>query len=323
MSLNRRMACALMGVAFVGGAAAADAKWPDRPIRLVIPYAPGSATDVGGRILAEAMGETLGQTIIIDNRGGASGTIGSTFVSRAKPDGYTLLLGNTATHGSPKELFPTLQYDPLTSFEPVSTLYRNILGLFVTKNFPASTLPEFITYVRAHPDTVSYGIPGKGTVQHLASEVFAQRAGLKMRQIPYQGGAAPITDLEGGHLPATFGALASVTAGYRAGRIKVLAILSQDQLKEFEGVPTVASVLPGFDYAGWGGLFAPKGTDPQIVNKLNNAVKVALQKPKVIADLNNAGLAPLYSSPAQLTERTKALQDGWEKLRASGVKIDD
>lgn len=324
MPLTRRaVAGALMGVSLLGGAASALAadNYPSRPIHLIIPYQPGSATDTGGRIVAGALSSILGQNIIIENRGGASGTIGTAFASKAAPDGYTISLGNTATHGSPKELSPDLPYDPIESFTPISTIYRNILGLAVSASFPASTFDEFIKYVKANPGKVNYGIPGYGTVQQLAAAVLAQKADLKMQQIPYQGGGPAMKDLVGGHLPVTFTAMASATPFYRDKKIKVLAILSKERVEEFREIPTIAETYAGFDYAGWGGLFAPKGTDKAIVDKLNAAIKKAYEDPKVTSALEKVGLAPLHSTPEELTERTRMLLQGWAQLSASGVQI--
>lgn len=324
MRLSRRaFAGALMGASLLSGAASAQTadNYPSRPIHLIIPYQPGSATDTGGRIVAGALTSILGQNVIVENRGGASGTIGTTFASKAAPDGYTIALGNTATHGSPKELSPDLPYDPLESFTPISTIYRNILGLAVSTSFPASTFDEFITYVKANPGKVNYGIPGYGTVQQLAAMILSQKAGLSMQQIPYQGGGPAMKDLVGGHLPVTFTAMASAAPFLQDKKIKVLAILGKERVSEFSDIPTVAEKFPGFDYAGWGGFFAPKGTDKAIVAKLNAAIKKAYEDPKVTDALNKVGLEPLHSTPEELTERTRLLLDGWAQLAASGVQI--
>lgn len=324
MEMNRRnFVRALAGVALLGGTTGAFAAddYPNSPVHLVVPYPPGSATDTGGRIVAEALSSILGQTVVVENRGGASGTVGSTYVAGAEPDGYTLLLGNTATHGAPREMFPDLPYDPIDSFEPVTNLYRNIIGLAVHESFPASTFEEFVEHVRANPGTIGYGIPGYGTVQQLAGAVLSQTAELEMEHIPYNGGGPLVVDLVGGHIPVGITAMAAATEFYRAGRIKILAILSSDRVEGFEEIPTVAETYPGFDFAGWGGLFVPRGTDEAIVDKLNAAVREAYEDPEVSGALQAVGLVPLHSTPEELTERITMLLEGWQALSDAGVQI--
>lgn len=324
MLLSRRsFTFIIMGAAMVsgvGGARAAD-DYPNRPVTLVVPYPPGSATDTGGRIVAEALASILGQNVIIDNRGGASGTIGSTYASRAEPDGYTLLLGNTATHGAPPEMFPDLPYSPIDGFEPISNLYSNIIGLAVGGEFPASTFEEFIAHVQANPGRVGYGIPGYGTVQQLSGAVLSQIAGLEMELIPYQGGGPLVVDLVGGHVPVAITSISAATEFYRTGRIKILAIFTEDRVEGLEEIPTVAETYPDFDYAGWGGLFAPAGTDEAIISKLNAAVGQALADPEVAAALTAVSLMPQHSTPEELEGQITMLLEGWKALTDAGIQI--
>jgi tripartite-type tricarboxylate transporter receptor subunit TctC len=302
-------------------AVAADV-YPSKQIRLVDPWPPGSGADLIARTLSQKLGEVLGQSMYVDNRGGASGTIGSASVAReAASDGYTLILGNSSSHGSAKVIYPNLPYDPAEDFTPISLLYRNPLVVMVNKDFPVGTIQELIAYARANPAKVSYGSPGLGTPHMLAAEVLKSRAGVDIAHIPYKGGGPVMNDLLGGHIQMAVSAVSIAVPVHRTGKAKVLAVTTQERNPALPEMPALSELYPGFDIAGWNALFGPKNLPGPIVARLNAAVRQVLGTAEVKAIFENAGYTPRPSSPDELRQRVKAEVARWEEISRSGIKV--
>ncbi len=322
MKVSRRAALAAIGSALLLsriGARAADV-YPAKPVRLVVAWPPGSSADTSARLLAQKLGESLGQSFIVDNRPGASGIIGTESVLRAPADGYTLLF-NTANHASNKVVFPKLSYDPVTDFVPVSMVHRNVLSISVHPSLPVKTLEDFLQYAKAKPGTLSFGTPGLGTPHQLAGELLKQRAGIDMVHIPYKGGGPAVADLISGQIPVSVASLAAVIPFMRTGRVRVVAVTDPTRYDEIKDVAAVAETFPGFDVSGWSGLFALAGTPPEIVARLNAEVMRILNLPDTRRAMNAAGLVASVSTPEALGKLVRDDIERWMLVVKSGVRF--
>ena len=322
MKVSRRAALAAIGSTLLLsriGARAADA-YPAKPVRLVVAWPPGSSADTSARLLAQKLGESLGQSFIVDNRPGASGIIGTESVLRAPADGYTLLF-NTANHASNKVVFPKLSYDPVADFMPVSMVHRNVLSVSVHPSLPVKTLEDFLQYAKAKPGTLSFGTPGLGTPHQLAGEVLKQRAGIDMVHIPYKGGGPAVADLISGQIPVSVASLAAVMPFMRTGRVRVVAVTDPTRYDEIKDVAAVAETFPGFDVSGWSGLFALAGTPPEIVARLNAEVMRILNLPDTRRAMNAAGLVASVSTPEALGKLVRDDIERWMLVVKSGVRF--
>jgi len=298
--------------------------YPTKSVRIVVPFPPGGGTDVVARILGQKLTENWGQQAIIENKTGASGTVGSELVAKSAPDGYTLLLQGTQ-HSINLSLYKKLPYDTLKDFVPVAHVAIAPFLLIVNSSVPANSVKELIAYIKTQPNGLDYGSSGPGGGAHLAGEIFKTMAGVQMRHIPYKGGSPALTDLLGGQIPMLFDPIPTSIKHANGGRIKVLAISSGERVVAAPNVPTVAeSGLPGFDVVSWFGLYAPSATPPAIVNKLNADVNRALGLPDVQDKFKEMGFSTkLMSAPefdkhlrAEVVKFAKAIQD-------SGAKIDE
>ena len=322
MKVSRRAALAAIGSTLLLsriGARAADA-YPAKPVRLVVAWPPGSSADTSARLLAQKLGESLGQSFIVDNRPGASGIIGTESVLRAPADGYTLLF-NTANHASNKVVFPKLSYDPVADFMPVSMVHRNVLSVSVHPSLPVKTLEDFLQYAKAKPGTLSFGTPGLGTPHQLAGELLKQRAGIDMVHIPYKGGGPAVADLISGQIPVSVASLAAVMPFMRTGRVRVVAVTDPTRYDEIKDVAAVAETFPGFDVSGWSGLFALAGTPPEIVARLNAEVMRILNLPDTRRSMNAAGLVASVSTPEALGKLVRDDIERWMLVVKSGVRF--
>ena len=322
MKVSRRAALAAIGSALLLsriGARAADV-YPAKPVRLVVAWPPGSSADTSARLLAQKLGESLGQSFIVDNRPGASGIIGTESVLRAPADGYTLLF-NTANHASNKVVFPKLSYDPVADFMPVSMVHRNVLSVSVHPSLPVKTLEDFLQYAKAKPGTLSFGTPGLGTPHQLAGELLKQRAGIDMVHIPYKGGGPAVADLISGQIPVSVASLAAVIPFMRTGRVRVVAVTDPTRYDEIKDVAAVAETFPGFDVSGWSGLFALAGTPPEIVARLNAEVMRILNLPDTRRAMNAAGLVASVSTPEALGKLVRDDIERWMLVVKSGVRF--
>jgi len=323
MNRSRRAVLAALGAAVLlpKGTLSAQQGYPAKPVRVIVAWPPGSSTDTSARLLAQNLGEALGQTFIIESRPGASGIIGAEAVARAAPDGYTLLF-NTANHASNKVAFPKLPYDPIADFAPVSMVHRNVLCIAIHPSLPVRTLGEFLQYAKAKPPaTLSFGTPGVGTAHQLAGELLKKLAGIDMVHIPYKGGGPAVTDLVSGQIPVSVASLAAVIPFMRAARLRVIAITVQSRYDELPDIATVAETFPGFDVSGWSAMFAPAGTPAAFVTRLNAEITRALKLPNVKRILSAAGLVASPSTPEGLAKQIREDIERWALVVKSGVKF--
>jgi tripartite-type tricarboxylate transporter receptor subunit TctC len=296
--------------------------WPDKPIRVVVPWPAGGPSDNLARIVTGRLGEQLGQTIVVDNRVGASGVIGAEFVAKAPADGYTLLwvISNHTTN----HLMFKVNYDPIKDFAPVSMVAKTSYMLVVNAANPATTLKAFVDSVKAQPGKVSYASAGNGTLQHLGMETFKGVAGLDMVHIPYKGSAPAIADLLGGQVPVTFEATSAIAATIRSGRVRPLGVASLKRLALFPDLPTIAeSGYPGFEIVGFTGAVAPAGTPPDVIAKLNAEINKAIASPETRDRMVTLGVEPAGTSAADFGSYIQAQIPRYAKiLKASGATVD-
>jgi tripartite-type tricarboxylate transporter receptor subunit TctC len=298
---------------FIGiGAALAASAWmatahaqsyPTQQVKLVVPFSPGGGVDQVARILAPELAKRLGQAVIIDNRTGASGAIGTAEVARAKPDGHTLLLV-LDTHAVNSQLMPNLKYDPITSFEYVSLLVTIPLVLVASASFPASTLPELVAQAKANPH-VSYGSAGTGSSAHLAGATLALGYGVSPTHIPFKGAGPLMTDLLGGHIDYAFSGLSVVMSRIKTGKLKAIAVGSSGRLDQLPGVPAVSEFVPKFEATAWIGMMAPAGTPRDVVARLLTTVRQTVAMPEIRKQLTDSGFEIVASSPEELVKRVK------------------
>jgi tripartite-type tricarboxylate transporter receptor subunit TctC len=251
--------------------------YPAKPVTLVIPFPPGGGTDTGGRILAEQLSKKWGHPVVVESKGGAAGQIGADMVAKAKPDGYTLLLGNIGTQAINPSLYTKMPYDPDTAFAPISLVAELPLAMMVNPSVPAKTANEFIALAKSKPGQFSYSSAGPGGAPHLAAEMFKDQTGTFILHVPYRGGGPAIADLLAGHVQLSFMTVLEASGHIKAGKLKALAVTGDKRVTAFPDVPTLGEqVLPGFNAISWLGLLAPAGTSPAIVEKISADVRAIL-----------------------------------------------
>jgi len=307
--------------------AAADAPapaYPDKPVRLIVPFPPGGGADSLARLMMPKVAQVLGQSIVIDNKAGAGGNIGAQYASRAAPDGYTLFYGTNGTHAINAQLYSKPGFDPVKDFTPVSRLTEIAAMLIVNPQLPVHSAAELIAYARAHPNKLNFASAGNGTTSHLAGELFKTRAGLDVVHVPYRGGALAMTDLIGGQVQMMIEVMPNAYPMAQAGRVRGLAVSTQKRFPGAPDVPTIAeSGLPGFEASAWDGIFVPAGTPQAIVERLNAAIRQALADPELIAALRARGAVPVPGTSASFAQFITRSAETWgQAVRASGAKID-
>src|SRR6201985_1852706 len=256
--------------------------YPNHVITMVIPFAPGGSTSLVGRVVADKMAQILGQNIILDHRPGAGGTVGSKFVSKSDPDGYTLLLGYTGTLAIGPSLYKDVGYDPRKDFPPVGMIGNAPSAVVVHPSFAVKSIPELIAYARANPGKVNFGSAGVGSVNHITGEYFARSAGITLQHIPYKGTGPALTDLLGGHIPMALAPIPPVHANVEAGALRALAVTGSKRSSLMPDVPNIAEMaLPGFEASLYYGLVAPPGTPQPVIDRLNSALREALASDEV------------------------------------------
>ena len=316
--LNRRSLLALAALAPLPAAAQA---YPNKPIKLVVPYAPGGGADGVARIVAKRVSEQIGQGIVIENKGGAGSIVGTDQVAKAEPDGYTLLLGQSGPISINPAVYKSLPYDPIRDFAPVTMMTGYPYILVVNADFPARTLQEFVALAKAKPGTMNYGSTGVGAANHLVAELFDRKAGLQITHVPYRGTALAVADLLAGTLTLVFGDPVTVLPHLKSGKLRALAVTSAQRSPVAPEVPTVAeSGYPGFEALAWHGILAPAKTPPAIVDRLNAEFVKALADPATRELLVNQALAPVGSSPQAFADFIKADIATWKAV-ASDAKI--
>jgi tripartite-type tricarboxylate transporter receptor subunit TctC len=318
------LAVALFALAglFIGPCAQAD-DYPSRVIKLIVPYPPGGATDVIGRVMAQKMAETLGAQIIVENRAGATGNIGAAAVASAAPDGYTLLMGALTSH-TIAAMLSGAPFSMDKSFAPISLVGTVPLLFIVNPAIKANTLPEYIMLLKSKPGVINYASPGVGSPQHMAGEMFQHLAGVKMLHVPYKGSGPAMVDLIGGHIDSMIETALAAQNYVKSGKVRALATASTERIASLPAVPTaVEAGLKGFDVSSLFGIAAPAGTPPAIINKLNAAMKTILANPAVKESLLAQGVIAAYTTPEQTAAALRAENIKWAKvIKDSNIKAE-
>ena len=325
MTTNRRhvLASIAAGLALPGSALGQSA-WPSKPIRYIVPFAPGGTTDILARVVGEKLGSVLGQTIVVDNRPGQGGSAGAAELARAAPDGYTIGGGTISSHAINASLYDKLSYDPVTSFALITLYATQPNVLLLHPSVPATTLAEFIALLKANPDKYSFGSAGIGTSQHISGELFKTIAGVKMQHVPYRGSGQMIPELLGGTLQVAVDNIATALPHMKAGKLRALAVTTAQRSGVAPEVPTMAELgLTGYELSSWQAVFAPAGTPPAIVERLYTEIAKILKLPDVSKRLGDLGLDLSGMPPAQLAALVKADVPRLGKVvRDSGAKAE-
>jgi tripartite-type tricarboxylate transporter receptor subunit TctC len=313
--IRRRTALVTAAGALVAPAALAQA-WPARPIRLVVPFPAGGATDLLARAIAQGVGNAFGQPIVVDNRAGAGGTLGSAEVAKAAPDGHTLLIATSSTHSIAPHLNPNLAYNAEGDFTPIAQVANATNLMLVPTSLPVNTVREFIAYAKARPGQLNYATSGNGTIVHLTTEAFKAQAGLFILHIPYRGTALAIPDLVSGKVQLLFDSVVSGLPHVKDGKLKALAITSARRSALVPELPTLAEAgLPGFESTTWFGFYGPKGLPGEITNRVAAELQRALAKPDVAERLAKLGAEPVTDAgPAKFAAMVKADSARWAAL---------
>lgn len=298
--------------------------FPDRPVTLVIPFAAGGSTDVVGRIIAQKMSDELGQQVIVQNVGGAGGSLGAANVARAEPDGYTILMATVATHALNPLILKTKPYDAEKDFAPISLLVLVPNVLVVNPELPVKTVQELVALLKANPDQYSYASSGNGTPLHLSGELFKSMAGVSLQHVPYKGSGPALNDVIGNQVPIMFDNLPSSSGHITAGTLRALAVTTAERAPSFPDVPTMAeSGVPGYETYTWNALFAPAGTPPEIVARLNTAANNAMKDPTVMEHMKEFSATIVGSTPEELATHVKAELAKWTPVvKDANVSMD-
>jgi tripartite-type tricarboxylate transporter receptor subunit TctC len=307
----RRTILTLLLAAIASTAAAQT--YPAKPVRLIVPYPAGGTTDIVARAVAPPLAESLGQPVIVENKAGAGGTIGTAEAARAAPDGYTLL-GVFDNHSVNQYLYKNIPYDPLKAFEPVSLMVQSPLLLVGAPNFAPANVRELIDYGRANPGKLNYGSTGTGNSSHLASLALAQREGFDAVHVPYKGGGPLVNDLLGGQVNFAFASMPLFVQHVKGGKLKALGVAGRERAPQLPQVPTVAETLPGFEAQSWVGMLAPAGTPQPIVARLARDLRTTLHRPDLKERLLGQGFIVVGSTPAEFGVYIRAESDKWGKV---------
>ena len=315
---------AALGFALLATTGTSAQDYPSRPVTLIVPYAAGGGNDVMARIVAEKMSRSLGQQIVIENKGGAGGSIATRQVAKAAPDGYTLGLGGTGTHAINPTLYPNVGYDPRKDFAPVGLIATSALVVLVNTSVPAKTIPELIALARRDPGKLNYASAGVGSGIHLGAELFATMAGVKLTHIPYKGSAPALTDLVGGHVAIYFSSLPPAIALIKEGKVRALAVTGPQRSALLPNLPTVAeAALPGYESVLHYGIVAPAGTPRPIIDKLSAALMAALAQADVRERIVADGAEPLSTTPEEYSADIDREETKWSKIvKMSGAKVE-
>lgn len=316
----RQLGCALLAsLAVLAGTA--HAQYPDRPVRIIVPFAPGGGTDLIARTLGQGMTKELGQSVIIENKPGAGTVIGTDLAAKSPPDGYTLVIA-TLAHAVNPSLLAKLPYSNDTAFAPVTLVGRGPNVLVVRPDSPYKTVKDILDAVKAGKN-LSYASQGNGTSAHLAGELFNNLAKTQLLHIPYRGAGPAMTDLRGGQVDLFFGTAAAVAGFIDQGTLRAIAVTSPEPSPAFKGVPTIAATVPGYSVESWYGFFVPAGTPAPVIAKLNAAIKKASQAPEFLQKVAQEGLTVTASDPAEFDRYVKAEEARWRKVvKENNIKSD-
>jgi tripartite-type tricarboxylate transporter receptor subunit TctC len=322
--MGRWQGVAAVFLCFAGfGLPAAAQEYPTRAVHLIVPQAPGGATDAIGRAVGQKLSERWGQPVVIENRAGAGGVVGTDVVAKSQPDGYTLLVTYEGSQAINQSLYKSLPFDSFKDFTPIATIAHTPFFLVVGPKTQAKTLQEFIQLARQKPDSISYGSAGNGSVNHLLGEMLKKEASIRIVHVPYKGAAQAISDVIGGHIEAAFASVPSVISNVQGGNVRALAVSSAKRIPIAPDVPAISEAgLSGFDVNPWWGILAPAGLSPAIVAKINADVADVLRAPDLLDVLAKQGASPLKSSPSEFAHRLQADIEKWAQVvRASGARI--
>jgi tripartite-type tricarboxylate transporter receptor subunit TctC len=312
----RLLAAGIAAICALGTSPRAFAQaWPTaKPITVVVPFPPGPALDLVARMMGAKLQTALGQTVVIENRVGANGTIGSNMVARAAPDGYTILAATAGTHVTAVHLMKSIPYDPVKDFTPIVAAVEPVTCLAVSSSLPVNSVQELIAYVKARPGQLSFGSSGVGSVFHLMGELFNETAGVKINHVPYRGVAPAMQDVAGGHIPMTFISVSNALGPAHEGRVKILAVLEPQRYSKLPNVPSMSEIVPSFQKpSSWFGFFGPPGLPAPIATRLNAEMVKGLNAPDASSVLDENGLAVIGGSPEQFGA---LLKDGIERYGA-------
>ena len=332
LHLNRRslvLASAATVLGLAGASSNAQSAWPNKPVKIVVPFAPGGTTDILARAIAPELSKAFGQQFIVDNKPGAGGNLGAEAVAKSASDGYTLLMGTVGTHGINRALYPKLPYDPFKDFAPI-TLVAAVPNVMVVNADLARTLninsvSDFIQLARAKPGKLNMASSGNGTSIHLAGELFKSQTGIFMTHIPYRGSGPALLDLVGGQVDVMFDNLPSAMQLIKSGKLKALAVTSSARSSALPDAPTIAEAagLKGFEATSWFGLLAPAGTPPEVVNRLQQEVARALNNPAINEKMQAQGAIPSGNTPAQFAALIDSEHKKWAQVvKVSGARVD-
>jgi tripartite-type tricarboxylate transporter receptor subunit TctC len=288
--------------------------WPSKPLRLIVPFPPGGATDILSRALSQELGKKLGQSVVVDNRPGAGGTIGALAGAQAAPDGYTLLLTTSSTHSIGPALNPKIPYNAETDFTPIVYVASSPQVILVPLSSPARTVQEFIEHARKNPGRLNYASSGNGTISNLSTENFKAMTGTFLVHIPYRGTGLSIADLVSGKVDVLFDSVVSGMPHVRDGKLRALAVTSPRRSTLAPELPAVAEVLPGFESVTWFGIYGPRGLPPEVVTRVNEAVNAALAEPELKDRFLRLGAEVTGGTPQAFAATVKAESAKWKKI---------
>jgi tripartite-type tricarboxylate transporter receptor subunit TctC len=322
MHKNSQYAALLLGLLSFFSSIAIAAPYPEKPIRLVVPYTPGGTTDVLARIISQGLTEKLGVAVVVENRPGGGNNIGTDFALKSTPDGYTMLLTNPA-NGINATLYKNLPFNFINDAAPVAGIVRTPNVMVITNGMPVKTVAEFIEYCKANPTKVNMASSGSGTSVHLSGELFKSMTGCKMAHIPYKGAGPALNDLIGGQVQVIFDNLPSSAGFIKDGRIRALGVTSVTIEPSLPNVPTIAETVPGYEATAWFGLSMPKGSPREAVDKVNAAMNQLLADPKMLKRLADLGGVPIPGTPEDFGKVITTETQKWEKVvKASGATVD-
>jgi len=316
-----RLSCAIAGLIVFACSTAWSQQYPSKPVRVVVVFAPGGATDVVGRIVFQKVGEQLNQQFVIDNRAGASGTIGAAIVAKSPPDGYTAMVYSTTLLAS-AHIYQRLPYDAVKDFTGITPVARLVLTLAVHPSMPVRSVKDLIALAKAHPGEISYGSAGVGALQHLATSLLCNRAHLKMVHVPYKGGAPASAALSSGEVQIILTPTSEVLPHIQAGRVRPIAVSSSTRTTQFPDIPTIGETLKGFELTSWMGTFVPAGTPRPIVEKLNAELKKATDDKAVATNLSALTLDPMHMSVDEFAASIRTENEKYREIvKLSGARI--
>lgn len=321
--MKKLIATALFATCSLAATAQDAGSYPSAPVRIIVPFQAGGLTDILARAIAQHATQRLGQQFVVENKAGASGNIGAEYVAKSKPDGYTILMGSIGTNAVNVHLFQRMPYDTLKDFSPIGLVASGTLMLVANPSVPVTDMKTLLEYARANPGKLSYASGGAGASQHLAGELLKNMTKVNILHVPYKGVAQGVTDVVAGQVDMTFD-LATVAPHIRAGKLRPIAVANGKRSSAFPDVPTIAEAgVPGYEASAWYGLFAPAGTPPAVIAKLNAEMVDALNDPELRKRLQTLGAEPAGSSPEELAKMVRSEYEKWGRVvREAGIRIE-